>query len=255
MKKEKIKGGLADNLTCEDIAKKHKVDLSKIKKEFIMGVKVEMEHTDDKDKAEEIAKDHLYESPNYYTELKKMEDKMEGDVDESATSGGSGSYEGPAFGKPITKREIYKIHNSKTYDPSNINEQEDLEVEEEEGETKEGDVDEATTTATSASGQYDAAFGSGGKNPLKIDGPSSIKKSRAVKDKKFPKWGGPDAVFVEVKDKCKKFPYCNQGDINALNLYEIDGMKKIIEETSKKYYLTNKDVENMLLNEIKRIFI
>ena len=28
----------------------------------------------------------------------------------------------------------------------------------------------------------------------------------------------PDAKYVKVKDKCKKFPYCNQGDINALEL-------------------------------------
>jgi hypothetical protein len=28
----------------------------------------------------------------------------------------------------------------------------------------------------------------------------------------------PNGEFVEVKAKCKKFPYCNQGDINALKL-------------------------------------
>ena len=30
----------------------------------------------------------------------------------------------------------------------------------------------------------------------------------------------PGGKFVKVKEKCKKFPYCNQGDINALDLYE-----------------------------------
>lgn len=35
-----------------------------------MGVKVEMEHTRDADKAKEIAKDHLSEDPAYYTKLK-----------------------------------------------------------------------------------------------------------------------------------------------------------------------------------------
>ena len=34
-----------------------------------------MEHTDDKDKAAEIAKDHLTEDPKYYTRLAKMEDE------------------------------------------------------------------------------------------------------------------------------------------------------------------------------------
>ena len=34
--------------------------------------------------------------------------------------------------------------------------------------------------------------------------------------------------IVTVKDKCKKFPYCNQGDINALNLTEaIDNVSKM----------------------------
>ena len=72
-------------------------------------------------------------------------------------------------------------------------------------------------------------FGGGGtkgrRNPLKIDGPKSIYKNRAVKDKKFPRFGGPDAVFVKIKEKCKKFPYCNQGDIKALNIYKNESLK------------------------------
>jgi len=35
----------------------------------LIGIKVEMEHTDDIKKAVEIAKDHLTEVPNYYTIL------------------------------------------------------------------------------------------------------------------------------------------------------------------------------------------
>jgi hypothetical protein len=38
-----------------------------------MGVDVEMEHTDNKEVAETIAKQHLEEDPEYYTKLKKME--------------------------------------------------------------------------------------------------------------------------------------------------------------------------------------
>jgi len=40
-------------------------------KELEMGKKVEMEHTDNPDEAEKIAKDHLKEVPDYYTKLKK----------------------------------------------------------------------------------------------------------------------------------------------------------------------------------------
>ena len=40
------------------------------------GIKIEMGHTSDPKEAEKIAKDHLAEFPNYYTELVKMEDKL-----------------------------------------------------------------------------------------------------------------------------------------------------------------------------------
>lgn len=46
-------------------------------KELEMGKKEELEHTEDKNTAREIAMDHLDEFPdNYYTELKKMEEKI-----------------------------------------------------------------------------------------------------------------------------------------------------------------------------------
>lgn len=41
--------------------------------ELEMGIKIEMEHTDDKKIAFKIALDHLTEIPNYYSRLKKME--------------------------------------------------------------------------------------------------------------------------------------------------------------------------------------
>lgn len=42
-------------------------------KELEMGIKVEMEHTDDPDISKRIAKDHLSELSDYYTRLLKME--------------------------------------------------------------------------------------------------------------------------------------------------------------------------------------
>lgn len=44
-------------------------------KELEMGIKVEMEHTTNKEIAKRIALDHLTEISNYYTLLKEMEDK------------------------------------------------------------------------------------------------------------------------------------------------------------------------------------
>ena len=156
--------------------------------------------------------------------------------DEQTSSDASGSF-APAM--DMTKREIYKLHNV------------DLKEEEE--------FKEATDS--SSSGAFDVpAFGKttkgGRRNPLKIDGPDSIYKGRAVKDKNFPKWGGPGGLFVKVKEKCKKFPYCNQGNTGALEfIKEDEEITNAITEISKKYGIPHKEVENIVLNEINKIFI
>lgn len=68
-----LPGGKADDMSLEDIAKHHKVDVDVIEREYRIGVKVEMEHTDDKKIAQNIAKDHIWEICDYYTRLDKME--------------------------------------------------------------------------------------------------------------------------------------------------------------------------------------
>jgi len=76
---EKIEGGLADGKTLEDIAKHHKISIKEIEKEFELGKSVEKEHTKDNSVADEIAKDHLWEIPDYYTRLKEMEKEAKED--------------------------------------------------------------------------------------------------------------------------------------------------------------------------------
>lgn len=61
--KDQVSGGLADVKKPEDF------DPSALAN----GKKVEMEHTDDPDLAEQIAMDHLTEDPKYYDKLAKME--------------------------------------------------------------------------------------------------------------------------------------------------------------------------------------
>lgn len=73
MKKDFLKGGKADKLSVEDIAKKHNVSVDKIEAQIKMGKKVEIEHVKEKELAKEIAMDHLEEIPDYYTRLTKME--------------------------------------------------------------------------------------------------------------------------------------------------------------------------------------
>jgi hypothetical protein len=70
---DNIQGGLADDECICSIAEEHGVDVGLVKSQLKMGIKVEMEHTDDPKLAREIAMDHLVEDPNYYAKLKKME--------------------------------------------------------------------------------------------------------------------------------------------------------------------------------------
>lgn len=77
LEKNSIKGGKSDNLSVEDIAKKFNIPVSKIKNQLELGIKVESEHTKDKQKQREIAMDHLVEIPDYYDRLLDMEKKAE----------------------------------------------------------------------------------------------------------------------------------------------------------------------------------
>jgi DNA-binding FrmR family transcriptional regulator len=162
-------------------------------------------------------------------EVKKQIEDIEngGEVEEQTTAGSSGAFEAPEI---ILKKHLYK-----------------------KSDTKEGEFTEATDA--SSSGAFDVpAFGKnpkgGRRDPLKIDGVKSIAKSRAVTDPKWPKFGGPGGTYVKIKDKCKKFPYCNQGDIRA-----IEPLREAIDSTAKKYGLSSDEVEKMILMEIKEIFI
>jgi hypothetical protein len=56
--------------------------------------------------------------------------------------------------------------------------------------------------------------------------------------------------FVQVKKRCKTFPYCNQGDINALKLTENRLLAEAVENISKKTGLSQEMILNMILKEI-----
>jgi hypothetical protein len=235
---EVLKGGLADNKDLVQLAKKHgaknyyhiELMVKSLEKQLEKGIKVETEHTTDPQNAKEIAMDHLWEDPKYYSKLKKIE------ATEMTGADSAGAFSGPRFGRVIKKKDITKIHNM-----------------------TENELELGEVTSANSSVSFDVPFGGGGtkgrKNPLKIDGPDSIYKGRAVKDKNFPKWGGPGGKFVKIKDKCKKFPYCNQGDINALELIESKEMFDAMEHISAKKGISFNVVKNMVLKEIEQIFI
>jgi hypothetical protein len=85
--------------TVEQIAKKHRMEVSFIQKQLDIGEPIEHEHTKDHDLAMDIALQHLDEIPDYYTRLKKMEadakkhHKKFKDVKEQSTSDGDLNYD------------------------------------------------------------------------------------------------------------------------------------------------------------------
>jgi hypothetical protein len=67
--------GLASvkTLTAKEIADKFNLPLATVVKKIAAGVKIEKEHTKSTRQANEIARDHLGERPDYYDKLDKME--------------------------------------------------------------------------------------------------------------------------------------------------------------------------------------
>jgi hypothetical protein len=61
----------------------------------------------------------------------------------------------------------------------------------------------------------------------------------------------PGGKFVQVKKKCKRFPYCNQGDTKALNFFNEETTKKIINSMTSKYGLSENEIKQIILKEFR----
>jgi hypothetical protein len=83
--------------------------------------------------------------------------------------------------------------------------------------------------------------------------PAAWAKSTGKKD-----WRGksktqiPGGAFVSVKKKCKKFPYCNQGDINALNIFQNESLKEAISEVSNRLNISENVIKAILDYEYEK---
>jgi len=77
--KDQVPGGVGDGKPDSDFDPKQLAE----------GIRIEVEHTKDKDLAKEIAKDHLTELPNYYindegeSRLKVMEQEAEKELEKN----------------------------------------------------------------------------------------------------------------------------------------------------------------------------
>jgi hypothetical protein len=63
----------------------------------------------------------------------------------------------------------------------------------------------------------------------------------------------PGGKFVQVKKKCKKFPYCNQGDIKALKIYENETVKKAIKNISEKHNISENVIKTIISYEYEKL--
>jgi ribosome assembly protein YihI (activator of Der GTPase) len=64
----------------------------------------------------------------------------------------------------------------------------------------------------------------------------------------------PGGKFVQVKKKCKKFPYCNQGDIKNLKIFENEKIKTAIGNISKRHNISENVIKTIIAYEYENTF-
>jgi hypothetical protein len=60
----------------------------------------------------------------------------------------------------------------------------------------------------------------------------------------------PGGKFVQVKKRCKTFPYCNQGDIKSLKIWENEMVKGVIEKISTEHNINENIIKRVIIQEI-----
>lgn len=105
-------------------------------------------------------------------------------------------------------------------------------------------VEAKEATSSSSVGAYDAP----GFEDVKMRGNNPRGSGRSYKRTQIP--GGQ---FVEVKSKCKKFPYCNQG-IGAIKLYGGKKLNEAISNVSKKMNISEDYIREIIAYEYRNLF-
>jgi hypothetical protein len=173
---------------------------------------------------------------NYLKEPEELKDFLKAIINTKSTkkeenteatgAGAAGGYSMPLFS--TTKGDIVKT----------VREQLEVEGgEETEGQVKKTETKEATSV--SSSGQYNQ--------------PSIWAKSMSKKDfRGYSKAQIPGGKFVQVKKKCTKFPYCNQGDIKALKIFENETVQSAIESVSSVYGIDKNYISEIVFQQIRK---
>lgn len=225
------------------------------KKQFSKDIQTDPDFKKFKEKDNEFGVPNVSQSDPFikkgrYKRVGKEESK------ESTGSGSAGAYSGPLFS--TTKKEMEedcwkgykevggKMKNGKMV-PNCVKEGKEEYCDSCDrvkskcvcGETKKVEATEAT--GSGSSGSYETT--------------SAWAKSTKKKD-----WGGrkktqiPGGKFVQVKKKCQKFPYCNQGDIKALKIFENEKVKQAIQNISKRHNISENVIKTIIAYEYENTF-
>ena len=160
----------------------------------------------------------------------------DGETSESTGSGSAGGFEAPLFSE--TKQEMQEKCWT-GFEQKGMKKKGNRMVPNCVREGKEDDIKkvEATeATGSGSSGQYGTT--------------AAWAKSTSKKD-----WRGksktqiPGGKFVQVKKKCKKFPYCNQGDIKALKIFENEKVKNAIKNISERHNISENVIKTIIAYE------
>jgi hypothetical protein len=155
-------------------------------------------------------------NPKGFSQKAHCQGKKKKEAVEATSTASSGQYSAPLFSLATPKDPVKKVKAV----------QEGIEG----GETTEA-------TGASSSGQYSTP---GWVAPNK-------KNWRGASKTQIP--GGK---FVQIKKKCQTFPYCNQGDINALKLYENELVKESITSLSKKMGIHENVIKAIIQHELEQ---
>lgn len=216
-------------------------------------------------------------NPKGFSQKAHCKGKNKKESNETTGSGSSGGYSAPLFSESLTEAErtlmakLRDLAKKYAYDDSKDTTSKDkiekvyqdlkkqysigLKVEKNH---KSGDPKQIVIDHLSEDPKYytklkkvEATEATGSGSSGSYESPSFLAKSTSPKN-----WRGraktqiPGGKFVEVKKKCKTFPYCNQGDINALKLTESEVFDRITEKFSTKYNLPKEILKKIITEEI-----
>ena len=195
--------------------------------------------TNKKIKKSDILNNLSKKTPKMDKPIGKLYSMGKSEPKEVTGSGSAGGYSAPLF--TTDKKDIKEKWSEKYKDSIDCNNPKGFSQRAHcigKKKTNKGEFKEATSSASSGSYVTPAAWA----------------KSTSKKD-----WRGksktqiPGGKFVTVKKKCKKFPYCNQGDIKALKFTNEEMIKRTISELSKKYNLSEQMIKKMIINHYSNI--